>query len=378
MRQGRIKHHIIYFISAFLITTWPVPTLKAQIFRNYYNQEVKLPAEPQTLSLSVNGSTFFNNNEFFGTNVEGYTLTGAFFQPELNYSVTGNLNAGVGIHLMKYNGRKEFAQVLPLFRLDYRVSESFRITMGSFNGGEAFLLPEPLYKFENHFTSLVNNGIRLDYHSGFLKSLTWINWENFILQGDSLQEQFTFGSSDIATIMEGNGNRIEIPIHILVHHQGGQINNTDKPVITTFNLGAGFKLDHDFGNGERGGAFFNPMFFYESSDESETHGVAWYPRAGIRFDPFSLTAGYFRGSHFNSIHGEPLFISPDRSPNITSDDATRSLITFKAGVAKRISESSSILLRFEGYYDTALKKLQYTYGMHIILNESFILGKFQK
>ena len=31
--------------------------------------------------------------------------------------------------------------------------------------------------------------------------------------------------------------------------------------------------------------------------------------------------------------------------------------------------AGTVNIRFEGYYDTSLKRLQYTYGLHIILNE---------
>ena len=364
-------------LPAILLFTIGIPSLQAQFFNDLYRQEVNLPEEPQTLSLSLIGSTFFNNNEFFGTNVEGYTLTGAFFQPELNYSITDRFTAGAGIHLMKYNGRNEFASVLPLFHLDYRVSPSFRVTMGSFNGGESFLLSEPLFKFENQFTGLVNNGIRLDYRKSFLFSRTWINWEHFILPGDSLQEQFTFGSSNNLTLAEGEGNKLEVPVQLVVHHQGGQINITDKPVITALNLAAGIRISHSFAEGEKGEAWFNPMFYYTGNDESTTTGMAFYPRAGVRYDPFMLTAGFFRGRHFHSIHGEPLFFSPDMSPADTSGETVRSLVTFKAGFGKHISASSSIVLRFEGYYDTSIGKLQYTYGLHIVLNETILAGHFR-
>ncbi len=347
----------------------------SQIFRELYRQETITGNIPHILSLDLNASTFFNNNEFFHTNTEGYTLTGAFFQPVLTYTVTGDLGFGLGIHLLKYNGRDEFARVMPFFKIDYRVTEKFRITMGSFDGGENFLLPEPLYKFENHFTNLVNNGIRLDFKGSRVSSLTWIDWEHFILPNDTLQEQFTFGSSDFITVSGNDLYTFEIPVHIVVHHQGGQINITDDPVISTLNLGAGFRIRRFLWGSEGGETWFNPMFFYDGNNETAREGIAWYPQMGLNFNPFSLTAGYFWGKRFESIHGEPLFFSPLRAAAGSVTDDTRSLVTFKAGIGKNITSSSSIILRFEGYYDTAINKLQYTYGLHMILNEDFLLLK---
>ncbi len=354
------------------------PGLRAQIFRNAYNQEVRISREPDILSLSVKGSTFFNNNEFFHTDAEGYTLTGAYFQPELNYSVTDRMSFGAGIHLMKYNGREEFAQILPLFRIDYRVTGKFTVTMGSFNGGEAFLLPEPLYQFENQFTGLVNNGIRLDYRSTRIRSLTWLNWEHFILPGDSLQEQFTVGSSEFFTVVSSAQDVVRIPVHFVIHHQGGQINVSDNHVISTLNFGTGLYVGHFFGAENRGEAWFNPMIFYDGNDEGMAKGFAWYPQVGVHYRPFSLTAGYFRGRKFTTIRGEPLFFSPLPRAGYPLPPENRSLITFKAGIGKKISETSSLILRFEGYYDTAISKLQYTYGLHMILNEDFFIARLRR
>ncbi len=372
MKNGSIP---VRFLILFLGIILDIPVINAQIFRDYYRQEVKINREAGVLSLSVNASTFFNNNEFFNTNVEGYTLTGAFLQPLINYSVTDKLSFGTGIHLMKYNGRADFAQVLPLFRIDYMVSDKFRVTMGSFNGGEIFRLPEPLYKFENHFTDLVNNGIRLEYRNSRIHSLTWLNWEHFILPGDTIQEQFTFGSSNSFLLVNHNRNMIRIPVAIVIHHQGGQINITESHVISKLNIGTGIYLSRSFADDKHGEVFFNPMFFYDGDDEDTPKGVAWYPQIGLNYNPFCLTAGYFLGNRFQSIHGEPLFFSPVRTPAEPNLTETRSLITFKAGIGRRITGSSSILLRFEGYYDTTVGELQYTYGLHIVLNEDFVLWK---
>ncbi|HYW96147.1 MAG TPA: hypothetical protein VE870_11200 [Bacteroidales bacterium] len=376
MRRNALLIQI--FVIACILFTLADFTTNAQVFRDYYNQEVRVMKEPDELSLSVNASTFFNNNEFFGTDVEGYTLTGAFLQPVVSYSLAENLSFGAGIHLLKYNGRDEFAQTLPLFRIDYKVSSNFGITMGSFNGGESFRLPEPMYTFENHFTSLVNNGIRLDFHGDRIRSLTWLNWEHFILPNDTLQEQLTVGSSNDFTLLKRNGSTLTIPAYLVVHHQGGQINITDKPVITTWNIGGGFLLSHSFSGEKHGEVFLNPLVFFNSNDESDTNGFAWYPQIGMRIDPFSLTAGYFHGRSFDTVYGEPLFFSPGQFMSGTSAEEVKSLLTFKAGFGKKITPSSSVLLRFEGYYDTMISKLQYTYGLHILINENFTLKAFER
>jgi hypothetical protein len=47
---------------------------------------------------------FFQNNEYLGNFVDGYTLPGALIRPKLTYSPTDQLYIEVGGHLVKYSG----------------------------------------------------------------------------------------------------------------------------------------------------------------------------------------------------------------------------------------------------------------------------------
>jgi hypothetical protein len=183
----------------------------AQILRDHFFSNIEETGDSAQSFLAINASTFFNNNEYFDAAVEGYTLTGAYLQPFLFYQINPMLRMGAGVHLLKYFGRDEMEQVLPLFRIDYFPSGNLSISMGSFNAGEYLMLPEPVYHFENQFNRLVNNGILINYSHQLIASKTWLDWERFIKPGDNFQEELSFGSSNQINLLKKEYYSLKVP-----------------------------------------------------------------------------------------------------------------------------------------------------------------------
>jgi hypothetical protein len=68
------------------------------------NGQVTDSAVGQTgdLSLRIKSIAFIKNNEYTSPVIEGYTLTGFFFHPELVYSPSGKITLRAGTHLFRY------------------------------------------------------------------------------------------------------------------------------------------------------------------------------------------------------------------------------------------------------------------------------------
>ncbi len=75
---------------------------------------VNLPIDPKPqpgeLSLRIKSISFIENNEFFNPIVEGYTLLGFFFQPELVYTPSAKVSLRAGAHILKYYGTEKFSR----------------------------------------------------------------------------------------------------------------------------------------------------------------------------------------------------------------------------------------------------------------------------
>ena len=360
-----LKKNRIVIIYSLLI--FHLAGVNAQFQTDLYIISEDTLSYPVKFTAGLNASGFFNNKEFFGTAVEGYTLTGNYFQPFLKYNITGNLSLKAGIHLLHYHGQNKLKQVLPVFSIAYNVLPDLTIRFGSFNKGSNLMLPEPLYMFESQFSDLLGNGLQIVNNGDFWESVTWLDWLSFIEPGDPFREEFIFGHSGNFRIWENGKNRLCIPVYLLANHKGGQINDNDEPVETRFDLGTGLKYIRSLTWPVFNRFSIMTDYYLEKGVETNIDGSAFYTYSELNGELFTAGVGYFKERNWESILGEPLFFSPH--PPGQNQDLSRDLILFKAGIGKKITSGSSFMLRFEGYYDMGIKKFQYTYGIHIVLNE---------
>lgn len=360
----RKKAGVIFILSLlpFLSFTQIQQQLFLQDFTPFYSDSGRM-------ALTLNANTFFNNNEFFETVVEGYTLTGAWFQPGLEYTVNRSFLISVGVHLLKYNGKDGFNQTIPLFSLSYRPSPRSELLMGSFNGGESLELPEPLHKFERQFTHLVNQGVLYQYTGNRFHGKAWLNWHAFIEPGDSSQEKFTAGYSGHICFYRNEHFEWGLPLHILTHHAGGQINTGGFPVETLLESGFGTTASWLSPNPFIHTLSFTPMLLFKASSRHTGNSLAYYPSVNIRSERFESSLAYFYGKELTSLYGEPLYFSP----SLTREE--RSLLCFKSGIHSMVSGKSFMSLRVELYYDLNRKNLAYTFGLLMSLDEKLHFKK---
>lgn len=358
------------YIFLIIIFCWQESEVLSQFHSEYFNSSTETPEDKGKLILNLNASGFFHNNEFFGTDVEGYTLTGNYIQPSLSYIIADNLKIGAGIHLLKYNGQEGFNQQIPLLNISYNPINNLEILLGSFNGGDNFLLPEALYARELNFTGLVNNGARIKYESERISVRTWLDWEKFIEMGDPFREELSFGTHLEYSLLKNEKYELRIPLYLLANHKGGQINNNNQPVETITDLSTGLKYSLKPSWEVLDSLSFEALIFLESDIGSQQSGKAFYIGTEVRKSIISASAGYFHANTWESIHGNPLLFAGD-----FNTENNKNMVLLKAGIGKSISKKSSFSLRFEGYYDLGINKFQYIYGFYLSVNESVGLFK---
>ncbi len=339
----------------------------AQFQQDNYRHRERVPARDNELYLAIRAAGFFNNNEFFDTHAEGYTLTGNYFQPVIYYYFRPEFSLSGGIHLLKYHGQEGFADLLPWLSVSYEPTKNLRISLGSYNKGAALNLPEPLFKFENQFTTLQGNGIMINYSGNRWNSVTWLDWISFIEPGDPFREEFVFGHSSSLSLFKNETHQLKIPYYIIAGHKGGQINITDEPVETRMDLGGGVEWTKQADLGIFNRIMLKADIYHEEAALDAVNGNALYGYGELKGELFSFGLGYFYEKNWESILGQPLLFSPG-TPDSNGNES-RQFILFKAGLGKKTGDNSSLNIRFEGYYDTVIQKMQYTYGLHIIVDE---------
>lgn len=344
-------------------------SLQAQFMGREYMSVLSSSAEEEALAgLRLDAGGFFHNLEFFDVSEEGYTLPGSYLQPLLWYSPTPELSLGAGAHLLYYHGEEEFKQTLPFFQLEYRPVPDLSLKIGSYKGGLALEMPEPLNDITNQFTRLVNQGVEIHYRGPVHRSLTWLDWQEFIEPGDSAQEVFVFGNSSKIRIFTAEKSRLALPLYLLAKHRGGQINESADPVITRFNAGSGLEYALDLEGTVWQELRIHAEYFFQSNGIENKRGYAFYPRAEIGGDLFHLSAGYFYGVEWESVMGFRLFhFDPLKEAEYLNGNPR--FITFKAALNHNIGNRACLVVRFDGYYDQVVDKLQYVYGIQLLYSD---------
>ena len=338
------------------------------------------PADSQKLFLNIDNANFMNNNEFFGDFVDGYTLIGFHLTPELVYFPTKKVKIKAGVHLLKYYGLETFSSVIPTFSLQYSLTPSLSMIFGSLYGTANHRLIEPMYEFERYFVKNHEAGIQFLLKTRIFESDTWLNWERFITEGDPFQEEFTLGTSNIANLSPEDAKiRLSIPFQMIAFHKGGQISAVNGNIQTVINTATGLLIKKDFSNSN-----FKVIelsnYFLSYNDLSSTkrfpfdQGWAVYSNLITEWKSLTFGAGYWYADSYITKRGRPVFQSVSVKDPLYFEE-TRQLITSKIMLNKKIGKEIKIGLRFETYYDLLNKKLDYTYGLHIIYNQRFFLKR---
>ena len=355
------------FIPIILVLISSLQTVYSQIFQEYYQNREDSSLTSGNIYLDLSAATWFYNNEYFNPFYKGYSLIGGTAQPKIVYQLNPKLKLSAGANFQRYYGDNENTRTTALFNIEYRPQENFSLLMGSFNGGENHRLSEVLFSFENHLVDLIENGILIRYDNPMIRSETWLNWESFIMPGDTFQEQFTAGSSNIIRFSEVSSWKFSIPVALLAHHSGGQINNNNEHVETLINISEGINISRKINSKPENEYYAEFRVFHSIGDFVPSSGWAISAKTGIQLTHIEFNAEYFRGNDFVSFAGNPLFHSWKTSsdPLIPFKyGGIHEMLNFKAGIKQKIGTNSFMFLRFESYYFPASARMDYSYSLH--------------
>jgi hypothetical protein len=327
-------------------------------------------SRPGDLSLRIKSINFIKNNEYFNPLIEGYTLLGFFFQPELVYSPSEKITLRAGTHLLKYSGTKKFSQIKPVFSVSLKLSDKSTLTLGSLSGSDKHRLFDPHFNKERLYDNYLEDGFQLTTINDHIFNDTWISWENFIFKGDSTREIFTYGesfrykSSPISDLI-----RVEIPLQVQFKHFGGQISNYPEHVETFFNLATGLGLN--FKPAQNGfseiGIEYLQFLNNELNGESQsgiTHGYASWLRFHYSYKVISFGAGYWKAHDYYAPNGNAIFGSvSDYQPGVVVHD--RRIITNFLYINFLPENFLELFLGLETYYDIDLKRLDNAVTLHL-------------
>jgi hypothetical protein len=358
--------------------------------------DVQLMKEPYFMSdsnklyLKIRNANFIKDNEYFNNIVEGYTLSGFWITPSLEYHPGPNSTLEGGIHLLKFSGRDRFFKVLPVFTFSQQLSSNIILILGTLNSAQNHLMPEPMLDPERFYFKQVDNGIQFLINSERIRSDIWFSCDSFIWHGDTIQEQFTSGTSSEFVLVKNSEWVLSLPVQTIITHKGGQINRPKKPIETLIDAGAGLGIEYLNEDGFIKSIRINPHFLiYNKVTSAELvpykRGWALYPNIFIDANhQLFLKMAWWHSNSFIGPRGEAIYQSASTVainqsvsiPDSTKNEKSRNLFIAKIAYSKNLGKGISFNAGFEGYYDSNEKIFDYNFSFHLLYNGRFFLHSF--
>ena len=357
--------------------------MSAQLFPPAFYRNNELDSSlNNSISFRIENSNIFKNNEYFNDIIQGYTLIGWFINPKIIYYPAKNAKIEAGIHFLKYSGEDNFTSILPTLSFQYKINQSIDVILGTLYGSANHSMIEPIFRYEYFFTDNIENGLQFLFNTKRYKGDVWINWQEFIFKGDDKQEIFTMGISNRFFISNKESqHQISIPLQLLFVHQGGQINETNKKLITINNDAIGLSYEYRFSNRflEKIGA---EQYYLIYNDMSGTNpfsyllGYGIYSNIFAKAGDFYANASWWYGDHYISLRGHPVFQS--KSTHYTNHyEKQRALLTGRIMYEKKVIKGLNIGTGLELYFDLYNYSTDYWYMFYINFNRDFFLKRLK-
>jgi len=321
--------------------------------------------------LAVDNVNFFKNNEYNSKVTTGYTLPGAWFRPKLVYYPDEKLRIEFGGHVLKFNGREEYFHLTPWFNVHYQPTKKISVILGNLNSDGNHHLIEPLYEPERFLTAKPEAGLQLKYDSKYFSTDFWIDWQQYIVNGDPLKEQFAFGTVINQKIIAKNNLVVSIPFSFYGLHRGGEIDTNPDPVKTYITVTPGIslkktsktKMIRDWG--------INVNYSLATYPENAPYytnkkGWGFYTNANIDTRLGGLTVAYWHGHQFFTPQGGFLYQCTSKTDKSMLLD--NKLIDLKYHYIHKIMEDTFFGFIYDAYYDTINKKSMSSQGLYLIVN----------
>lgn len=330
-------------------------------------------------SFNIEATTFFRDAEYFMPFTKGYTLSGFRAIPSFCYKYD-KASIKMGAMLESIAGTESFGKIRPVLTISYKPNDHVTLNMGTLDGSLNHNLGEPLYDIERYFIDYKEDGLQVLTQTEHWVSDTWVNWEEFLEPWTPTQERFVLGSRH-SILFEGLDWGLHIPeISFMGAHRGGQFTSLDTCIETLFNEGVSIGLIRHLDDYNLLEMACYAYFFQNMSPTPHTafnRGYALYPMLSFRHwhhSIWALYAGYWHGNQFLSARGSWLFQSASWH-DADFRQPIRNMITLTAIYKHRINQKFNLDIMANGYYDLDLKSFDFSIGLQMDFNNSWILGK---
>ena len=197
-----------------LVFGWSMWTLPAQVYR--------LPQGSK--HLFVYNNNFFYDREYSNLIADGYTLAGHRILAGMQFKIDSLWMLQAGVDLTKFWGARtpiptRFHWAVVFHRGNHR------LIIGDLDNRRAHRMYRPLYDEASPLLpGRHETGLQYLYASEKHRVETWLDWHRFIFPRDTFRERLNFGINASLLLRQQGTWEVRLPLQILLHHRGGQIN----------------------------------------------------------------------------------------------------------------------------------------------------------
>jgi len=353
-------------------------TLEAQ---NFKTLELLKDSTSQAINIRLESVSFVKNNEFDSDFTDGFTGIGFTFKPTLEYWATQGTRINAGVFLQKYSGQDDFFKTIPIFTVQQKLTQDLDLVLGSIYGNLNHDLDEPLYRVDNFYQDNVEYGLQLLWQKPKIRSDFWIAWNQFILRGDSFQEQWTAGANVEYELLKYASLKLSIPFQTMLFHYGGEIDTSPDPVLSILNTKIGLRLTHTLSE-NTSWQFDQALYIYNGLNLPETgvhaqafdQGYAIYLKAYLNHKNLAFNLAYWYADSFIAPMGEYLLLNQGEF-GVTNAVDSKSFLNAGFRIHKDIKKNMRLEFDVRGYFDLDNQKFSHAMGLYFFMNDVFGIGK---
>ena len=348
-----------------------------------------IPANANNIRIGIHAFGFSKNNEYFNRIADGYTLFGYHLLPRVSYYPAASVRIDAGAFFWKDFGSSGYQDIQPTFTVKVQ-RENWAFVFGTLESNLSHNYIEPLYDFERVINNRLENGMQFLLKTHRVKMDAWIDWNKMIYRADPDREEVAGGISSAIHVfnrpgqVEGDSLRLSIPLQFTAQHKGGQIDNSDLPLLTVVNAAVGIELERELPYRILH-RVYTKNYLLGFKDFSNTYqlpfikGGGLYLNAGIDTKYQEVMLSYWRGNGYITELGGKLFQSASttyKNPDYLQED--RRLLILRLMNDIELLEGLALTLRLEPVLDLDDPKLEFSNSLYLTFDTDFFVGKPKK
>jgi hypothetical protein len=366
-----LKFIFILFISSNVFSQVD----NTSLYQNQYDDTL----EEEMPYFKLQGLGYNKDIENFGPMIDGYTLFGLQFNPQLGYQLSKNLCIEGGVYLRKDFGYKDFNEVLPTFSIRYH-KKDFKMIFGNLDGSLNHGLIEPIYAFERLMTNRMETGVQYIVTKKKFDAELWIDWQHMLYRLVNDYERLLVGINTNWFKVKTEKFEFRVPIQGTGRHNGGQIarggyiNGPDvEGVYTHLNGSVGVFYKHNLDKKHLKSVYFDTRYVGNMNNTKDTsvyvykrYGDGMLANVGINVFGSDLMLSYWYGSDYISEFGGALYSSESSSVTYAGTyKSFRNYLMLRLTSKFKLAKQVTLTLRTEPQWDIDFRRFSCDFGLYI-------------